>query len=79
MPPTGRATKVLQSKTRHGATTIHKGIYYFEKLLIENDETNEDFRIKYIFPLLVDNDSSKILTSTVVIVDEVSMISNSKA
>lgn len=79
MAPTGRATKVLQSKTRHGATTIHKGIYCFEKLLIENDESNEDFRIKYIFPLLVDNDSSKILTSTVVIIDEASMISNSKA
>ncbi|MBK9290662.1 MAG: AAA family ATPase [Bacteroidetes bacterium] len=32
MAPTGRAAKVIEQKTGFEATTIHKGIYSFEKL-----------------------------------------------
>lgn len=73
MAPTGRAARILKKKTGWG-TTIHQGIYDFEKLEtqhIKNQETGEH-TYKYFFPISKDGkDSHKIF-----IVDEASMISN---
>lgn len=70
MAPTGRAAKVLRSKLHnHNATTIHKGIYLFSHLEIEESEGT----LKYVFPLK-DNKERGIY-----IIDEASMISSRKS
>lgn len=78
MAPTGRAAKILRSKTSHNATTIHKGIYSFEKLevITENNSETNDIHLKYIFPLKVENNSTSILHNHICLIDESSMISN---
>ena len=72
MAPTGKAAKILSEKlqsTNIQPSTIHRGIYQFEKMVI--DDTADVF--EYHFPLR-DND-----TSMVCVVDEASMISSMKA
>jgi hypothetical protein len=73
--PTGRAAKVLRDKTFKGAT-IHRGIYNFEKLhTIEVD--NEDVAKKsfhFYFPIAEKNSINRVI-----IVDESSMVSNTKS
>ena len=67
MAPTGRAAKVLKNKIKSsGATTIHRGIYEFERL----DIREEDDKMTYIFPL------KETKTSHISIIDEASMISS---
>ena len=69
MAPTGRAAKVLSSKlTRKKAFTIHKSIYEFDKVKID-EENNE---LRFVFPI---KSHDKI---AVCIVDESSMISSLK-
>ena len=72
MAPTGRAAKVLSNKTGYYATTIHKGIYDFSKLLTteETDEKGET-TYRFYFDIAINNYPYKIL-----IVDEASMISD---
>lgn len=67
MAPTGRAARVLTSKTRRGANTIHRCIYELDTI-----ETKEDSNeIRYIFPLKDAEDTAK---DRICIVDESSMI-----
>ena len=67
MAPTGRAARVLESKTGHEASTIHRMIYEFD--VIETKEDSDD--IRYIFPLKDEEDLAK---DHICIVDESSMI-----
>ena len=52
MAPTGRAARVLESKTKHGASTIHRRIYELDT--IETQEGSDD--IRYIFTLKDEED-----------------------
>ncbi len=70
MAPTGRAAKILRSKLHnYDASTIHKRIYKFSHLIIEETEG----MLKYVFPLK-DNHERGIC-----IIDEASMISSRKS
>lgn len=71
MAPTGRAAHIFWEKMLIGATTIHRGIYSFEDLVIRSDrEDLADAEIKLVYPIRV------LEIPTLVIVDEASMISN---
>lgn len=67
MAPTGRAARVLETKTKREATTIHRRIYQFDT--IETHEDSDD--IRYIFPLKDEEDQAR---DHICIVDESSMI-----
>lgn len=67
MAPTGRAARVLEAKTKHGASTIHRRIYELDT--IETQENSDD--IRYIFPLKDEEDQAR---DHICIVDESSMI-----
>ena len=69
--PTGRAAKILRSKTGHGAT-IHSTIYDFNNLVTKNAESKDlaEHSFEYFFPVV------KLEEDTVIIVDEASMISS---
>lgn len=67
MAPTGRAARVLGTKTRKEANTIHRCIYELDT--IETKEGSDD--IRYIFPLKDVEDTAK---DRICIVDESSMI-----
>lgn len=67
MASTGRAAKILRLKLQNEeVSTIHKGIYTFFDLVIEESEGE----LKYIYPLSEDKDRK------IYIVDEASMISS---
>ena len=74
MATTGRAAKVLRDKTGYGST-IHRGIYNFNKLLTINEALEEeaDNSFHYFFPINTDN------LEKMIIVDESSMISSKHA
>ncbi len=76
MAPTGRAAKVINTKTKKEATTIHKGIYSFEVLndiRAKNEKGDEELEsFMYYFKLRSGID----LQNSVIIVDEASMLSN---
>lgn len=67
MAPTGRAARVLSSKTRREANTIHRCIYELDT--IETKEDSDD--IRYIFPL---KNAENSANDHICIVDESSMI-----
>lgn len=67
MAPTGRAARVLSSKTGKEANTIHRCIYELDT--IETQEDSDD--IRYIFPL---KDAENTAKDRICIVDESSMI-----
>lgn len=67
MAPTGRAARVLSSKTGREANTIHRCIYELDT--IETQEGSDN--IRYIFPLKDAEDTAK---DRICIVDESSMI-----
>ena len=67
MAPTGRAARVLSSKTKREANTIHRCIYELDT--IETKEGSDD--IRYIFPL---KDVENAARDHICIVDESSMI-----
>lgn len=67
MAPTGRAARVLSSKTKREASTIHRCIYELDT--IETKEDSDD--IRYIFPL---KDVEEAAKDHICIVDESSMI-----
>ena len=73
--PTGKAAKVLREKTLRG-TTIHRGIYNFEKLLplkVESEDLAEK-SFHYFCPIAEKSDINRVI-----IVDEASMVSNIKS
>lgn len=67
MAPTGRAARVLGTKTRRESNTIHRCIYELDT--IETKEGSDD--IRYIFPL---KDVEGTAKDRICIVDESSMI-----
>lgn len=70
MAPTGRAAKVLRSKLPNcEATTIHKGIYKFDHLIIEESEGV----LRFIYPLRESQDRG------IYIIDEASMVSSQES
>ncbi len=69
--PTGKASKVLATKTGQEARTIHSHIYNFGDLIEYRDENNPD-TYKFYTNLKTNEDAS----NTVYIVDEASMISD---
>ena len=71
MAPTGRAARVLESKTQHPtchATTIHKAIYGSAAFCIKKTKDLADSEFKYVFP--INGNDGQI----VAIVDEASMV-----
>ena len=69
--PTGKASKVIQEKTKSKAFTIHKTIYS-DKDLKEYKSSEFDRTYKFYFELAVNENS----VDTVYIIDEASMVSN---
>jgi len=69
--PTGKASKVIQEKTKSKAFTIHKTIYS-NRDLKEYKSSENDRTYKFYFELAVNQNSN----DTVYIVDEASMLSN---
>lgn len=71
--PTGKASKVIASKTKSEAYTIHKTIYSFDDIAEYRDDEEEGTEtFKFYAQLRVNNLSA----DTVYIVDEASMISD---
>lgn len=71
--PTGKAAKVIASKTKSPAYTIHKSIYSFDDIVeYRVDDTDGTETFKFYAKLAVNNRSA----DTVYIVDEASMISD---
>lgn len=71
MAPTGRAAHILKQKTGADASTIHRGIYDFEKLEVhinEADLAETDFKFHY--PIKIEEGYP------ICIVDEGSMVGN---
>jgi len=66
--PTGRAAMILKQKTGFDASTIHRGIYNFDELFI--DEKKETF--KYYYGLHQNDENIK----AVYLIDEASMVSD---
>lgn len=75
MAPTGRAAYILGSKTGKSATTIHRLIYCVDSLgsIGQNKDSEDDGGLFVNFKLKVNKDAM----STVYIVDEASMVSDS--
>lgn len=73
MAPTGRAAKVLNEKTHRTTTTIHRGIYNLERMVVEERQNVEEEEPKFIFPVRVNVDRH------VMIIDEASMVSSRKS
>ena len=69
--PTGKASKVIQEKTKSKAFTIHKTIYSNTDLK-EYKSSENDRTYKFYFELAVNENSN----DTVYIIDEASMLSN---
>ncbi|WP_392447441.1 ATP-dependent RecD-like DNA helicase [Capnocytophaga canis] len=72
MAPTGRASKVLRDKGIN-ASTIHRGIYNFEDIIIKEVKNPDDSKksYHYVYPLHFPNEDGEI-----VIIDEASMVSD---
>ena len=71
--PTGKASKVIASKTKSPAYTIHKTIYSFDKLVEYRDSDIDGTETFKFYADLAVNDRS---VDTVYIVDEASMIAD---
>lgn len=76
MAPTGRAAKVIREKTNKEATTIHRGIYNFERLdaIEAENELLEEQSYHYVFPINQISEDQNIL-----IIDEASMVSSKES
>lgn len=73
MAPTGRAAKVINQKTGFVATTLHRGIYSFEKLE-EIEESKDENDISFLYRYQIANNTD--VHDSVLIVDEASMVSD---
>jgi len=72
MAPTGRAAQVISEQHNISASTIHRGIYYFEKIKEFENNKNGEKTQRYYYGLL-NNDHKH---GAIFIVDESSMISD---
>ncbi|MUK50036.1 ATP-dependent DNA helicase [Aliivibrio fischeri] len=70
--PTGKAAKVISSKTNCEAYTLHKTIYSFKDIVEYKDESNGSETYKFYADLRV----NELSADTVFIVDEASMVSD---
>ena len=68
MAPTGRAARVLASKTNSVACTIHRAIYGKAAIQVKKCDDIADLEFKYVFPVSLSND--KVFA----IIDEASML-----
>lgn len=68
MAPTGRAAQILSQRTGRKASTIHRAIYNFDRVVV-NNATGFD---RYVYELRNNDDDS----DTIYVVDEASMISD---
>ncbi len=73
MAPTGRAAKVINQKTGFGSTTVHKGIYNFEKLN-EITKGEDEKNVSFLYEFKIRNNPD--VYNSVLIVDEASMLSD---
>ena len=71
--PTGKASKVISTKTGAGASTIHSAIYSFKDIVEYRDEDEDGTETYKFYADLAANDLS---ADTVFIVDEASMVSD---
>ena len=74
MAPTGRAARVLQSKTGKEASTIHKAIYGKVCVTAKDVKDVADSEYKYVFPVQQSEHGGNL----VCIVDEASMVCSRK-
>lgn len=74
MAPTGRAARVLNEKTGHKATTIHKAIYEKAHLVPKKNKDLAESEFKFVFPIHKSEKEGNI----VAIVDEASMVCSRK-
>ena len=73
MAPTGRAAKVIADKTGCKATTVHKGIYNYERLEETGEEADSNGQsFLYHFKLRVNPN----VHDSILIIDEASMLSD---
>ncbi|WP_104034060.1 ATP-dependent DNA helicase [Vibrio jasicida] len=70
--PTGKAAKVISSKTNCEAFTLHKTIYSFKDIVEYKDESNGSETYKFYADLRV----NELSADSVFIVDEASMVSD---
>lgn len=73
MAPTGKASKVIATKTGAEARTIHSTIYAFDDLVEYGDQEDDGTLTYKYYASLRNNDAS---VDTVYIVDEASMVSD---
>ena len=73
MAPTGKASKVIATKTRANASTIHSAIYSFKDIVEYKDEDADGAATYKFYADVAANDLS---ADTVFIVDEASMVSD---
>ncbi|HQT04005.1 MAG TPA: AAA family ATPase [Thiotrichales bacterium] len=70
LTPTGRAARVISSKTNIGASTIHSQIYNFDTVKVfEHAEDVNDPGVRFYYPIKEESPSN-----TVYLVDESSMV-----
>lgn len=74
MAPTGRAARVLATKTNRPAVTIHKAIYEKACVVSKNVKDVAESEFKFVFPVRKNEHGGKI----VAIVDEASMVCSRK-
>jgi len=74
MAPTGRAAKVIHQRTGYEAKTIHKSIYSFENIEEIEIVDNEKGSFSFIYNFQIRH--NKEIQSTILLIDEASMISN---
>lgn len=75
LAPTGRAARILNEKTGHPTSTIHRGIYNLNYLDEVEVKSNNKQQFKFRFNLLTDRPN----VTQVFLVDEASMISNRRS
>jgi hypothetical protein len=74
MAPTGRAARILATRTGEGASTIHKGIYNLN--VLDEVQTFKGTKEKYKFRYGLNKDLPGI--HSVIIIDEASMVSDNE-
>ncbi|MBU3928560.1 MAG: AAA family ATPase, partial [Bacteroidetes bacterium] len=72
LAPTGRASRILEKKTGHKSSTIHKGIYNLDQ--VDEIEISKDGKKKYKFRFNLQFIESN--TRSIYLIDESSMISD---
>lgn len=72
LAPTGRASRILGSRTGQNSSTIHRGIYNLDN--VSEEKTIKEGKEKYRFRFNLKSDLSNV--SRAVLIDEASMVSD---